>query len=525
MSGSDGSEPVAALGKSRWTRRAGALLAGAAPVLAFPEPSLGWFAWVALVPALLLLRGAGSAREAALLGWLTGVGFLAATQYWLVPNLRYFFPIAVALLALLWCGWGVLVWILLRGHVTGARAVAAVLGVPAGWTVLEAVRSWQWFGGPWSLLGATQWAHPTVLGLAAVGGVWLVGFAIVAANTGLALLLVTPAGARAVGALTVVIALAAGPLWYLSTPAPTTADRTRVALIQPGIVAGDARPREEELTRTVAGDVGLVVWGESSVDDDLGEHPEVLARLAALSASVGSDLLVNVDARVGTSGGIAKTATLVDAHGIVATYRKTRLVPFGEYVPLRDRLGWISRITAAARENREPGHGLVVMDAGGLAIGPLVSFELTFPDLARAQARGGARLLVYQTSTATFQGSWAPAQLASFGAVRAAESGRPAVVAALTGVSAGFDARGNTLAWLPADAHGAMVVEVPLFARTTIYDRGGDYLPLACALALAAAGAIRLLVGRGQGRRPRWTSPVRRAHDQPRGGSSSVPPR
>ncbi|TQF65493.1 apolipoprotein N-acyltransferase [Rhodococcus spelaei] len=491
------------MGKSRWTRRAGAFLAGAAPVFAFPEPNLGWLAWVALVPALLLLRGASSAREAALLGWLTGVGFLAATQYWLVPNLVWFFPPAIGLVALLWVGWGIVVWILLRGNVSVGRAVVAVFGVSAGWTVIEVVRSWQWLGGPWSLLGATQWRHPSMLGLAALGGGWLVGFAIVAANTGLVVLIVTRAAARSVGAVAVVLALVSGPLWYAGFPPPSTADRVHVALIQPGIVHGDLLSREEELTRAVAGRVGLVVWGESSVDDDPGDHPEVLDRLTALSRSVGADLLVNVDARAGASGAIAKTATLIDAHGIVATYAKTRLVPFGEYVPFRDRLGWLSRITAAAGENRQPGRGLVVMDANGVAIGPLVSFELTFPDLARRQARGGAGLLVYQTSTATFQGSWAPAQLASFGALRAAETGRPAVVAALTGVSAGFDARGNRLAWLPSAAHGALEVDVPLSVRDTAYDRFGDSVPAACAgllVVIAVSGAaVRLVSGRRGG--------------------------
>ncbi|MFC9788974.1 apolipoprotein N-acyltransferase [Rhodococcus sp. NPDC127528] len=493
MVGSDGSEPVAALGKSRWTRRAGALLAGAAPALAFPPPNLGWLAWVLLVPVLLLLASAETAGQAALLGWLAGVGFLAATQYWLVPNLLYFFPLAVGLLALLWAGWGALAWILLRGNVTAGRAAVAVLGVPAGWVVVEAVRSWQWLGGPWSLLAATQWRHPSMLGLAAVGGAWLVGVAIVAANTGVAVLVLARGRARGIGATAVVVALVSGPLWYSSSPPPppSAVAGVRVALIQPGIGHGDVLSREEELTRAVAGRVGLVAWGESSVDEDLGEHPEVLARLAALSGSVGADVLVSVDARSGDTGAISKTATLIDPHGIVATYRKTRLVPFGEYVPFRDRLGWLSRITAAAGENRVPGHHLVLMSAAGIRFGPLISFELTFPDLACRLADDGAALLVYQTSTATFQDSAGPAQLTSMGAVRAAETGRPVAVAALSGVSAAYDARGRLLGWLPASQSGSLVVDVTPTSGRTPYARFGDWVPVACVttLVLWAAGA------------------------------------
>ncbi|NDZ87944.1 hypothetical protein G3I23_20660, partial [Streptomyces sp. SID10115] len=60
---------------SRWWRGAIAVTAGALPALAFPAPSLWWFAYVALVPWLLLARSAPTARRAALDGWLGGLGF------------------------------------------------------------------------------------------------------------------------------------------------------------------------------------------------------------------------------------------------------------------------------------------------------------------------------------------------------------------------------------------------------------------------------------------------------------------
>lgn len=457
-----------------------------------PEPNLGVLAWVSLVPAMLLLRAAATAREAGLRGWLVGVGFLAGTQYWVAPNLVWFFPLAVGVLALLWTGWGVLVWDALRAPLTGRRAAAAAVVVPAGWVLVEGVRSWQWLGGPWSLLGATQWEHPGVLGLAALGGVWLVSFAIVASNVGVALGVVGGAAARTVGAVTVAVAVACGPLWSVCRPAEPPGDVAVVALVQPGIVHGDLLSVEEQLTRGIGVPVDLVVWGESSVAADPAADPALRARLSASAAATGADLLVNVDAPVGKAGAISKTSVLIDDHEIRDTYRKIRLVPFGEYVPFRDQLGWLSRITAAAAQNRQPGDQLAVMDADGLRIGPLISFEETFPDMARAQARAGANLLVYQSSTATFQGSWAPAQLASFGALRAAESGRPVAAAALTGESAAFDARGHRLGSMPADEHGVLLVEVPIHPDDTLYNRLGNYVLGSCAVVVAGYAVVRM---------------------------------
>lgn len=488
-------------GPRRWLIRVVAFLSGGLGFLVFPAPDLADLSWVVLVPMLLLVRAAASWREAALRGWLSGAGFLAATQYWLAPNLTVFFPLVVALLALLWTGFGVLVHLLLRGPVDSARAGVAVIGVPAAWVLIEVARSWQWLGGPWALLGASQWQHPAVLALAALGGVWLVSFAIVAVNTAVALLIVGGTPARSLAAVVAVAGVVAGPATFAIRHAPPVTEIARIAVVQPGVLHGGRLASEERLTAELSGPVELVVWGESSVGYDLTARPDLLRRLTSLSQRVGADLLVGVDAR-DSAGVIAKSATLLDRAGIRATYQKTRLVPFGEYVPFRGALGWLSGITAAAAQNRRPGHRLVIMSVHGLAIGPLTSFEETFPDMARTEANRGARILVYQSSTSTFQGSWAPAQLASVGALRAAETGRPVVQAALTGVSAAYDALGRRIAWLDTRQRGALVVDVPEATSSTPYDRFGNYVPEFCAVLLTLLALTRLAASVRQRRAP-----------------------
>jgi apolipoprotein N-acyltransferase len=201
---------------------------------------------------------------------------------------------------------------------------------------------------------------------------------------------------------------------------------------------------------------------------------------------VGADLLVNVDARA-PDGRIRKSAVLVGATGSLGSYQKTRLVPFGEYVPLRPLFGWLTRNSKAAAEDRQPGSGPVVVHAGALPIGPLVSYEIVFPDLARRAAQLGAELLAYQSSTSSFQGSWAQPQLAAQPAVRAAETGRPAVHVGLSGDSSAFDARGRRLAWCPSTFRGVIVVSVPLESTVTPYQRLGDWVPVTSLVVLGGA--------------------------------------
>ncbi|MGZ4550065.1 MAG: nitrilase-related carbon-nitrogen hydrolase, partial [Blastococcus sp.] len=123
---------------------------------------------------------------------------------------------------------------------------------------------------------------------------------------------------------------------------------------------------------------------------------------------------------------------------------------------------------------------------------PLICFESAFPDLSRTAVRDGADLLVFQTATTTFQGTWAPDQHAALAAVRAVETGRPTVQAALAGTTAGFDARGHLLAWHPAGA-GTVVLQVPRAVSRTPYDALGDWVP-AGSVALLAAALVGLSV-------------------------------
>ena len=161
------------------------LVAGALPVLAFPRLNLEFLGWCGLVPGMLVIRRSPSAREAAVRGWWFGAGFLLAALYWLVPDIGPALLLIAVVFGALWTGFGVAAWGLLRPPVNVPRALAAIIVVPSYWLLTEWARSWQGFGGPWAVLGTSQWQHPAILGLAAVGGVWLVSFALVAANTGI----------------------------------------------------------------------------------------------------------------------------------------------------------------------------------------------------------------------------------------------------------------------------------------------------------------------------------------------------
>jgi apolipoprotein N-acyltransferase len=402
-------------------------------------------------------------------------------------------------------------WAPTPGAPTPGRLAAALVLVPSAFVVGEVLRSWEGLGGPWGLLGVSQWNAPALLSVAALGGVWGLSFLLVAVNVAVAAVVGrrVPGPTRVAAAVVAVaLPLAALAFWWLRPP-PAPAGTALVGFVQPGVV-GPVEERfraSERLSRSLPAGArpDLVVWGESSVGRDPAANPGDVARLTGTARAAGAPVLANVDAQREAGGGIYKSALLVGEGGVLGSYDKMRLVPFGEYVPLRPLLGWVTRLTDAAAVDRHRGARLAVLDAGELSVGPLVCFESAFPDLARNLAAQGADLVVVQTADTTFQGSWGLDQHASLSAVRAVESGRPVLQAALSGTSAAFDARGRRLAWAPGDWRGAAVVELPLSAERTPYIRAGDLVPAACGVALAVAALVavrrRRLSRDGSGRR------------------------
>jgi len=511
-----------------WSVRGVMLLCGALPVLTFPAANLGFLAWFGLAPGLVLIVRSPTAREGGVRAWWLGAGYLIAALYWMAPEIGPAVLLVGAAFGVLWVPFGMAAQKLLRPPLSWPRALAALVVVPSCWLLTEWLRSWQALGGPWAVFGVSQWQHPAILALAAVGGVWLISFVLVLANVAIVLAIeslprvgaaVVPGAAPRLGlaGLGVAAALAsvgAGPLAFALTPPSPAVRQVTIAMVQPGVVSNTslADHASQALTAELSrdGTIGgvrpdLVVWGESSINEDLTlpKSHALLSQFEALSAEDGADLLVNQDTTV-PGKGHEKWSVLVGPTGIKGIYIKTRLVPFGEYIPFRQQLGWLTKISKAASSNMIPGTGAHLLNATDregrtLPIGDLICFESAFPDMARVDTDKGAQLIVYQSATSTFQGTWGPDQHASLGAVRAAETGRPVVQTALTGDTVAYDARGRLLAWIGQDGHGVVTVRLglPAASARTLYDRLGDYVPWAALAIVVAAALVMFANSRG----------------------------
>lgn len=452
---------------------------GALLSLAFPEPGLWWLGWAGLAPVITIISISSNRREAVTRSWLGGIGFLTALHYWVIPYTGIFTIVLSAFVGLFWIPIGLACWWALGRNSTHHRRRLAVVVIPSAWVVMEAVRSWEYLGGTWGLLGLSQWQMGLILQGAALGGVWLLTFTMVASNAALAASAL-PGRSRSerLGHAVIAVAIPALLAGYGAVrPEAPSEGSLRVGGVQPGVFAdrADRLTAHVDETLTMEADgLDFVAWGQTSVAYDPDAEPDVDERLRSVARAIGVDLLVNIDARSGD--GIVKTTVQYTSDGPVARYGKQRLVPFGEYIPLRPLLGWVADFTLAAQQDRVRGQGLKTISTAGASVGPLISYESTFPDMRRDLALLGADMVLVQGGTQTFQGTWAQPQQASYEAVNAVASGRPAVLVAVSGTSAAFDSRGRQLLWYPANRTGSFVVDVPLGSEDTAYVRFGDWV-------------------------------------------------
>jgi apolipoprotein N-acyltransferase len=235
-----------------------------------------------------------------------------------------------------------------------------------------------------------------------------------------------------------------------------------------------------------------VVWPESAVPYRLDEHHGYREVVETLARRQRVDLLVGTLTEAG-GGGLHNSAALIRQRGGVATVSsKRQLVPFGEYLPLR---AVFSRARALAAEAGDfvPGSRIVLHPVGGQRVACLICYEAVFPELAAEAVAAGADLLVNMTNDSWFGWTSGPRQHLMHAMLRAAETGRPLVRAANSGISVVVGADGRLLERLELGERGAIVAEVRAGGDAAPGHRVGGWLALACAtLSVVALGAAWL---------------------------------
>ena len=457
---------------------AGAALGGAMLALAFP-PFAWWpIAFVALVPLLVAVRRE-TARRAFVLGLVQGVVAFGVLLWWVMR----FGEAAWLLLVLLSAAFVGAFAVLVRSAMRQRSVWIRVLGVAGAWTAIEFVRgSWPLGGFTWGSLGVSQ-VDSIVAPLASVGGVWSISFLVAAVNAILTEMLAGAARTRALVRTAPIVATAMIVPSFIPSPADG-GEPYEVASIQLDVTRYAGLPNDEEdlaiARKHTEEHLGLesdppdlVVWGEGALDPDAWGDVEIQRSVRTAIASVGAPTLIG--AVTSDAEGERTSAILFDGMGReVDRYDKVHLVPFGEYVPWRERLGWFEALEQIPVD-RVPGDRLEPVSGEGLpTIGAAICFENAFPSMTRELVRGGATLLVVPVNNASYGSSAASAQHLQMSRMRAIETGRWVVNAGISGISATIDPVGRIVTQTDLFETTTLRTTVELLEGRTLYTRVGD---------------------------------------------------
>lgn len=485
-----------------------AAVAGALIAIGYAPMDL-WFGPLIGLPLLTWLVAGRRLREAALTGAVAGLVLNTITLHW-VGVLGAWVAAALVLFMTLW----------LIGTALALSRVTGLSGWPlwagAVWVAVEFISGRFPFGGfAWNRLAFTAVDQPLGGYFAWVGATGVTFLLVVVAH--LILMAVLEADRRIpAAALAVGIVLVGGGL--LLRPIAQPAEEVRV-----GVVQGNANRAEHgtpsyarsvttnHLSETIflladerasdAPPMDFIVWPENSTDvdpiSDVTTHNTVehAVKLAGVPILVGAVM----DGPDPATQRQTSSLWWDPATGAGDRYDKRNLVPFGEWIPFRDELLPVLPILEQVGRQSVPGTEPGVMDAPvarfpHLLVGTVICFELAWDETVYDTVRHGAQVIMTQSNTNTYAGTFEPHQQMAINRARSMELGRETIASTLNGLSGLIDARGRTHDVTAEFTAAHRVFDIPLRYGRTPAVVLNPWLGLALtfsALATVVLGSVR----------------------------------
>lgn len=484
-------------------------------VLSFPDFDLGLLAWIGLVPLLMALHGK-TPPSCLVLSWVCGIIFYIGAFLWIVEiqKFKFFHHIPLLFYTGSYFGFFGLAYGFINRRLGCAPALASA---PFIWTALEFIKSNMFFLSlPWGLLGHTQYRHLPLIQICNFAGAFGVSFLIVMVNAALAAIVspfwgnavndkknssqfpskrarISMAGAAA--AFTMVVLLHG----YASLAMPVTGPKVKISVVQGNIDQTKKWDRKyaDRIIQIYTGltleackdQPALIVWPETAVPRAINRDPMLYTRLKQIAADASANLLVGsaqqrkFKAKQDTRFEYLNSAYLIHRNPNVVTnqrYDKIRLLPFGEYLPLRNIVPWAS-LHVPELSGYVPGEVFKVFRLPEFRFGVTICWENIFPGLFRKFINRGAQFMINITNEAWFGLSPVPYHFVAMSVFRAIENRVYVIRCANTGISCFIDPYGRILDRVKDDqgrdifVRGVLSGTVIPLERHTIYTRFGDW--------------------------------------------------
>lgn len=456
---------------------------GFAPYYFYPAPL------IALIALFYSWQQCETAKQAALTGLMYGIGLFGVGIYWIYISLHIYgnMPVFMAVistfllaafLALFPAAVGAL-----SKHLAGRQHHAFILSAAVLWGLSDWTRGWIFTGFPWLTMGYSQLPHSPLAGFIPVIGVYGVSvITVFLAGLVYSLLKKSLHTACKRGAIVILVfTLTTGELLKHVHWTQPSAEALSVSLLQGNIdqtikwVPEIAeRTLEQYLQMVEQSSAKLIVLPETAMPVLSSNIPQVIIeRIQSHARQNQGDVLVGM---VELENGEYFNSVLSFGSSASATYRKSHLVPFGEFIPFKAVFGWIYRDWLnMPLSDLSRGHiDQQPMPVAGEKVAVNICYEDVFGEEIIRQLPA-ASILVNVSNDAWYGNSYAADQHMQFSQARALETGRMMLRATNTGATAIIDQQGYVLAHAPHFVATSLDGEVHGYSGSTPYIIWGNW--------------------------------------------------
>ena len=465
-----------------------ALILGATTVLGFAPYYLFPIPIFAIIGLCYLWAKAQTPAAAWLLGFSYGLGLYCVGIYWIYISLHDFGGMPwwfAGFCTFCLCAFMAL-FVGLVGYF-GKRLGYLWLSIPVLWGLSDWIRSWIFTGFPWLTMGYSQVPHSPLAGYMPIFGVYGVSVITIFISAIIGVWLAnkqqTPLFKRnAIGFITLIIVagfILKAVEWTTPTGKPIS-----VALIQ-GNIAQDTKWSPDKAQSTIdqylsmllASKADLIILPEtalpviaSQLDTSVKEMITAHAKRNQGGIIVGIVEQTEVEYTEDTKEYFNSAICFGCPQVTVTSYRKNHLVPFGEFIPLKQIFGWIYRdwLNMPLSDLSRGGKVQANMKVVGQKIAMNICYEDVFGEEI-ARNNKSSTLMINISNDAWYGKSYAANQHMQFSQARAIETGRYMLRATNTGATAAIDQHGNVLAHAPHDVQTTLDVMAQGYTGSTPY--------------------------------------------------------
>lgn len=441
------------------------------------------------------LSKASSRKEAAIYGYLFGLGLYLSTIYWIafgvsvyIEQFWWVIPFALlglpAFMAIFYGLLSIFVWQFRK--YTLFHFIFCI-----SWLFIEWLISWLFTGLPWTLIGYSLSVSNILIQTSSIFGI--LGLSFATTYVGSSLYSKKMLWIRVVVSFFIIVSIVYYGFSRLQEN-PTELSEVKVRIVQPSIPQNakwDPQVFWQNLDKQVEmssqdGSPDIIVWSEAALTVPYYYKP-VYNTLKSVFTKEDQVLL---------SGGIndnkiqdenyeiySSLIALDDSGKLQFDYHKAHLVPFGEYIPFSKYLS-LQKITYGTVDYTPGKREVLYLNSLNLYIQPLVCYESIFSEEVRI-INSDADIIINITNDAWYGNSSGPYQHFEISKMRAIENGLPMIRAGNNGISAIVDPVGRVLRKLDLNKIDVIDGFIPLkLLFPTIFSEYGQIAVLAWVLAI-----------------------------------------